>query len=239
MKIIKTNDYEEMSIKTLDVFIETINNCKNQNRINVAITGGRTPLMFYKMLIENLNRIEILEKVHFYNFDEIPLKDDLSTGLTFKDLDELFYTPGKINSNNIHQMNFLNWKDFIKQLNADGGLDLVLLGIGIDGHFCGNLSGVTKFGDSTREISMIDTQNNISVPKLDTEKFHEKYVTMGPREIMQSKNILMIANGEAKANVIDQILNGPVVEQVPSSLLTLHPNFTLIIDKEANSKANI
>ncbi|WP_339033296.1 glucosamine-6-phosphate deaminase [Spiroplasma endosymbiont of Cantharis rufa] len=233
MNIIKTKNYDEMSDMTLDLFIDIINK-NNKERINIALTGGKTPLLFYKKLIANLTRIKDISKIHFYNFDEIPYKKDLSKGVTIEDLENIFYLPAKINEKNIKKMNILNWKEYISQLKKDGGLDLVLLGIGTDGHFCGNLSGVTKFGDTTRLINNEDLEKNLSVPKLDANLFHSHYVTLGPREIMASKNIIMIANGENKADIINKIINGPIIEEVPSSILTLHPNFNLIIDEEAN-----
>ncbi|AUM62675.1 glucosamine-6-phosphate deaminase [Spiroplasma monobiae] len=237
MRLIKTKDYEEMTKEALSLFMQIIDDNAHKDRINVAITGGKSPLLFYKQLIESLKDIKSINKVHFYNFDEIPYRDNLETGMTIEDLNKIFYIPGNINEENIHRMNYLNWKEHITQLEKDGGLDLVLLGIGIDGHFCGNMSGTTKFGDRTRTIKMKDLEDNISVPKLDETKFYDEFVTMGPREIMATRNIIMIANGEGKAEVIDQILNGPVTEVVPSTLLTLHPYFNLIIDEDANKIA--
>ncbi|WP_338984291.1 glucosamine-6-phosphate deaminase [Spiroplasma endosymbiont of Diplazon laetatorius] len=237
MRLIKTKNYEEMTEKALSLFIEIIESNSDKERINVAITGGKSPLLFYKLLVEKLKDIKSISKVHFYNFDEVPYRNNLEKGITIEDLEKIFYIPGNIKEENIHRMNFLNWKEHILQLEKDGGLDLVLLGIGIDGHFCGNMSGVTKFGDSTRVIKIKDLEGNISVPKLDETKFNDEFVTMGPREIMATRNIIMIANGESKAEVIDQILNGPVTEIVPSSLLTLHPYFNLIIDEDANKIA--
>ncbi|AUB31646.1 glucosamine-6-phosphate deaminase [Spiroplasma floricola] len=237
MKIFKTKNYEEMSFKALELFLEIINNNQNKERINIAITGGKSPLLFYKELIKNLDKIKNLSKIHFYNFDEVPYKSNLSTGITIEDLEKIFFVPGKIKQENIHRMSLLNWKEHIKQLEIDGDLDLVLLGIRTDGHFCGNLSGVTKFGDRTRIITLKDLEQNTSIPKPNENLFHDEFVTMGPREIMKARNIIMIANGENKAEVIDQIINGPVVEKVPSSLLTLHPHFNLIIDQDANKMA--
>lgn len=97
--------------------------------------------------------------------------------------------------------------------------------------------GATKFGDKTRLINNKDLENNISVPKLDLSVFADQFVTMGPRDIMSAKNIIMIANGKNKAKFINQIVNASVIEKVPSTILTLHPFFTLIIDEDANSVA--
>ncbi|ATZ20555.1 glucosamine-6-phosphate deaminase [Mesoplasma coleopterae] len=237
MKILKTKDYERMTEKTIEVFIDILEKNKHKERINVSVTGGNSPKLFYAKIVSILNELTYLDKIHFYNFDEVPFRNDLSTGITSKDLEELLFSKAKIKQENIHRLNVLNYKEHMDKLYKDGGLDLVLLGIGIDGHFCGNMSGVTKFGDKTRLINNSDLEGNISVPKLDMNLFHDQFVTMGPRDIMAARNIIMIANGKGKAEVIDQIVNGPVIEKVPSTILTLHPFFTLILDEEANSIA--
>lgn len=234
MKIIKTKNYEDMTDKAISVFLDILQSNKHKERINVSVTGGNSPKLFYAKILDILNKLEYLEKIHFYNFDEIPFKDDLTTWITIKDLNTLLFDKLEINRNNIHKLNVLNYEYHIKQLYKDGRLDLVLLGIGTDGHFCGNMSSVTKFGDYTRLINNADLKDNPSVSQLDMTLFADQFVTMGPIDIMATRNIIIIANGKNKAEVIDQIINGPIIEKVPSTILTLHPFFTLIIDEEAN-----
>ena len=67
------------------------------------------------------------------------------------------------------------------------------------------------------------------------EKRPDFYVTMGPKSIMQIKKLVMIANGTAKAEIVKKLVEGIVTEEVPSTLLTTHPDFTLIVDAEAAS----
>ena len=61
------------------------------------------------------------------------------------------------------------------------------------------------------------------------------YVTMGPRSIMRARKLVMIASGKRKAEPVKKLMSGVVDPKVPSTLLTLHPFFTLIMDKEAAS----
>ena len=65
------------------------------------------------------------------------------------------------------------------------------------------------------------------------EAVPEKAFTMGIKSIMQSKHILLIANGEKKAQIIRDAFFGPVTPKVPASILQLHNNVTVIVDKEA------
>lgn len=56
---------------------------------------------------------------------------------------------------------------------------------------------------------------------------------MGIKSIMQSKQILLIANGEKKAQIVKDALFGPVTPKIPASILQLHNNLTVIVDKDA------
>ena len=67
------------------------------------------------------------------------------------------------------------------------------------------------------------------------EDVPDYYITMGPRSIMQAKNLVMIASGKRKAEPVKKLMSGVVDEKVPATVLTLHPHFTLILDEEAAS----
>src|SRR5699024_1138492 len=69
----------------------------------------------------------------------------------------------------------------------------------------------------------------------DESKLPQYYVTMGPNFVMETKRLVMIANGKEKAGAIKKLIEGSVTLDFPASILKLHPNFTLIIDEEAAS----
>ncbi|EPI05613.1 hypothetical protein D920_00065 [Enterococcus faecalis 13-SD-W-01] len=115
----------------------------------------------------------------------------------------------------------------------------MLLGVGADGHFCGNLPNTTKFGDLTSCVNENATpeMGNILLGEVGgvEDKHPDFYVTMGLKNIMQVKQLVMIANGKAKAKIVKTLVEGRVTEKIPATLLTTHPDFTLIVDKEAAS----
>ena len=61
-------------------------------------------------------------------------------------------------------------------------------------------------------------------------------VTFGPQTVLAAKELVLIANGEKKAGIIKQALEGPITEDVPASVLRLHPNLTVILDRAAASQ---
>ena len=123
-----------------------------------------------------------------------------------------------------------------RQLEEAGGLDLMVLGLGADGHFCGNLPNTTRFHDQTVEVpihgEMIALIANSEMGG-DISAVPDSYVTMGPRSVMAAKNLLLIVSGAAKAHALKQVGEGPVSVQVPASVLKLHPSLVIIADKAA------
>lgn len=124
-------------------------------------------------------------------------------------------------------------RKYADELKARGGVDLQMLGIGPDGHIGMNLPG-TSFGSTARLTKLsgeleerIRTKNNYPAP-LPLEG-----ITLGIKEIMNIRHIVLVAKGETKAAIIKAALCGPVTEEVPASILQLHPNCEVLLDKKA------
>ncbi|AMC94535.1 hypothetical protein AOC36_11295 [Erysipelothrix larvae] len=235
MKLIITKTYEEMSEIASNILLGYILSPENQN---IAITGGRTPALMYEKLVTKMSGLNISYNTTFYNFDEIAYKRSKREGITISDLRSYFFTPANIPEENIHRLDETNYKAHDHLIQSRGGMDFILLGVGADGHFCGNLPNTTQFFDQTTQVVMSDAmrQNVGEFHFSDPQEYPDTYVTMGPRSVMNTKNILLIANGKEKADIIKRILGGPVDPLVPASILPLHPKITILIDSEAASE---
>lgn len=139
-------------------------------RINLSITAGSSPIKTYELLTPIVSRRGHFDNVHYYNFDEIPYKHTQRAGITLSDLGELYYSPAKIDEENTHILNCENYQGQDQRIKADGGLDLILLEIGTDGHYCGNLPGTTKFGDKTTLVHMYDYLKSRVAPHFSDKK---------------------------------------------------------------------
>ncbi|MDH6367794.1 MULTISPECIES: glucosamine-6-phosphate deaminase [Breznakia] len=234
MRIIIEKNYEEMS-KT--VMYQLLAKMYEDKKMNIAITAGSSPKRMYELLTEVIKDKREFPNVTFYNFDEIPYAKKQSEGVTISNLRRDFFTPANIPESMIHKLTPENFKEHDAYLRSVGGLDAIFLGIGGDGHFCGNLPGTTKFGDETVEVfypkELIDVMAG-EVGGMD--ELTPSYFTMGPRAVMNVKEVVMFATGKKKANIIKEAMFGPVSETCPSSIFQLHPNFTLILDEEAASE---
>ncbi len=123
-------------------------------------------------------------------------------------------------------------RDYDALIDSLGGIDLQLLGIGLDGHigfnqpddcFTAGTHAVT-LDESTIEANARFFASEADVPR--------QAVTMGMRAIMQAKKVLLIANGANKKEILEKAFFGPITPQVPASILQLHPDLTVIYSEK-------
>lgn len=236
MKIIIQPDYEQMSRAAMYILYGLL---YEKAPLHLAITAGETPKRLYEIWTKELAASKPIESVVYYNFDEIPFAGVAGEGVTMQNLRSMFFTPAGIPENQIHALTMENFRQHDAYLESIGGLDAILIGIGKDGHFCGNLPGTTKWEDKTVEVKLEDhphmRQGILEEVGGNEAKIPHSYTTMGPRSIMNIPKIIMIASGKQKADIVKKAFTGPVCPEIPSSIFQLHPDFTLILDKEAAS----
>ncbi|MBE6037544.1 MAG: glucosamine-6-phosphate deaminase [Clostridiales bacterium] len=123
--------------------------------------------------------------------------------------------------------------NYDKAIEAAGGIDLQLLGIGNNGHIGFNEPN-TPFGSCTHMVELTESTrqaNKRFFNSIDEVPTHA--VTMGIKTIMNAKSIILMAIGSAKAPVIKAIVEGEVTPEIPASVLQLHPNAEIYLDYEA------
>ena len=111
--------------------------------------------------------------------------------------------------------------------------DIQILGIGSNGHIAFNEPG-TPFGSLTHVVDL--TENTIKDNSrlfAREEDVPRQALTMGLKNIMNAKKILVLANGGNKAKAILGLVKGEVTEELPASILQLHPDCTVIMDEAA------
>ena len=116
-------------------------------------------------------------------------------------------------------------------IKALGGIDLQLLGIGLDGHIGFNEPD-TCFTAATHEVVLDESTIKANARFFANEdEVPKTAITMGMMSIMQAKKILLVANGAAKKEIIEKAFFGPIDPQVPASILQLHPDVTVIFSE--------
>jgi len=120
---------------------------------------------------------------------------------------------------------------------AAGGIDLQLLGIGSNGHI-----GFNEPGDDlplrTHRVTLMEStrRGNAALFGNDPRKVPTEALSMGIGTILHARRIVLVATGEKKAECIRQTINGRITTRVPASLLQVHTDVELLLDREAASK---
>lgn len=206
-------------------------------RCNFAPTGGSTPLALYQALAPHLRDNPQYHHVHYYTQDEVPFHPfENDKGAIYRHLQRHLFAPAGVPDERIHALNGGNYSQADRQIHTDGGIDLLILGLGSDGHIAANLPG-TPFDSEAHRIS-VDRKKPALIAALANEVgakelVPDAYFSFGIKTIMQAKNILLLVSGEKKALILKQALEGPLTEELPASILRLHPACTLFADFDA------
>lgn len=240
MNIIIANDYKEMSKKAAIIIANEIINKPNSV---LGLATGRTPLGTYEELVE-LYRTGVVDfsDVTTFNLDEyfgIPQDNEYSYHYymmknLFKHISinlERTYIPNGMTEDIKAECQFYDAK--IEEM---GGIDLQLLGIGVNGHIGFNEPNI-EFESKTHLVELDQETIGANARYFKSKnEVPKRAISMGIKNIMQSKKILLLATGKDKADAIVKTVEGNITPEVPSSILQLHPNTILIIDKQAASK---
>lgn len=240
IELIVTNNYDEMSQKAADIFVDLL---KRKPNATLGLATGSTPIGLYKKLIEKNKDKEISFKdVTTYNLDEycdIP-KDHEQSYFTF--MNENLFKHVDIKKENTHlpkgegdsKQNAKDYDDLLKNVK----IDIQLLGIGSNGHIGFNEPG-TDFETGVHDVQLTENtiKDNARFFENDMNKVPKKAITMGIRNILAADTIILVANGVNKANAIKSVMSGVVDKNVPASALNTHKGKVyVIVDKDAASK---
>lgn len=228
---------EEIGAKAAELLSETI---KSNHKSNVCFATGSSPVCMYKELIKLYNAKAVdFSGIRAFNLDEYyPIQKSNSQSYDYFMKDNLF------NHINIDFKNqFIpngettdvekECKDYDRLIEESGGIDFQILGIGTNGHIGFNEPS-KSFKSNTHLVALaestIDANSRFFNSMAEVPKFG---ITMGIKSIMMSKHIVLIAYGENKAEAIYKALFEDITPEVPASVLQLHRNVTVLLDKEA------
>ncbi len=242
MEIKVCNTYEEVSQLAAKIIAEQIT--EKPNSI-LGLATGSTPVGTYKELIKMYNEGKIdFKNVKSFNLDEYyPIKKTNEQSYRYF-MDENLFNYVNIDKKNTNvpdgeTTNPLEYcLNYDKRVEEAGGIDLQILGIGQNGHIGFNEPDEELYVET--HITEL-TQNTIEANSRFFEKIEDvptKAITMGLGTIMKAKKIIVLANGKSKQQIINKLINSGITTKIPASLLKLHPNVTLICDKEAYENCN-
>ncbi len=239
MRVYQTKDYREMSRKAANIISAQIilkPDCV------LGLATGSTPIGIYDQLVEWYEKKDLdFAEVTTVNLDEY-------RGLTRENPQSYYYF---MHSHLFNRVNIRQDQTFIPdgtcedsdaecaryegKLRSLGGIDMQLLGLGRNGHIGFNEPD-TSFAKATHCVSLqqstIEANRRFFESEADVPR---QAYTMGIGTILQAKKILLVANGEEKAEALYNTMFGPVTPSVPASVLQIHPDVTVVADEAALS----
>ncbi|CDI50847.1 glucosamine-6-phosphate deaminase [Clostridium tetani] len=237
MKVLIKDNYDELSEVAALEILELID--KKPDCV-LGLATGSTPVGTYEKLIEYYKKGKVdFSKVTAFNLDEYRgLNGEHPQSYKFF-MNNTLFNHINIDKKNTFILDGLSNDiekeciEYDKKINNKGGIDLQILGIGGNGHI--------GFNEPSEELSISTHLTKLKAKTIkDNSRFFNskeevptEAMTMGMGSIMRARKIILLINGEAKAEIVKKLINGNVTTKVPASLLHLHPNCTVILDKEA------
>ncbi|MBQ3638968.1 MAG: glucosamine-6-phosphate deaminase [Clostridia bacterium] len=236
MKIISVESYQKLSRFGANLIAAQI---AVKPRSVLGLATGSSPVGIYRDLIDRYRAGELdFSEVTSINLDEyIGLSPDHPQSYR-RFMQENLFDHVNIDPARTFVPNGLapdldaECEAYDKRISDLGGIDLQLLGIGLDGHIGFNEPSdafmkpthVAELHQSTITANSRFFANEDEVPR--------RAISMGVGGIMQARKILLVANGIAKRTIVDRAFNGPITPRIPASILQLHPDVTVIYSME-------
>lgn len=236
MRVLIAKDYDELSAKAFEVMKGVV---KSNHYDVLGLATGTTPLGLYRYMIEdhkkhgtsyahirttNLDEYQGLPSSHEQSYAYF-MRKNLFSGLDIE-LSNTYIENGMAKN---EEEECARYNTLLESMPRD----IQLLGLGSNGHIAFNEPN-TPFESETHVVELAEStvKDNARLFS-DISEVPRKAFTMGIKQIMQAKQILILASGANKADAVYQTVCGRVMEEVPASVLQLHNNCILIADKAA------
>lgn len=206
----------------------------------LGLATGSTPLLMYKELIRVHREVGLdFSEIVSFNLDEyldLPKEDEQSY---YYYMFRHFFDHINIDKENVHIPDGMAREvereclEYDRRIQAAGGIDLQVLGIGNNGHIGFNEPDI-KFEATTHKVKLDEETIQANARFFaNIEEVPRFAISMGIKTIMHAKKILLLVSGAGKAEVIYQALYGGITPEIPASILQLHQDVTVIVEESA------
>lgn len=239
MKIIRAKDYKDMSRKAANIISAQIiikPNCV------LGLATGSTPIGTYQQLVEWYNKGDLdFSEVTSVNLDEYKGLERTNEQSYYYFMHDNLFSHVNIDLARTHLPDGMEpdadkaCADYDKVIESVGGVDLQLLGLGHNGHIGFNEPG-TAFEKGTHCVRLTERTIKANQRFFASADDVPRYAyTMGIRNIMHARKILVVVSGADKAEAVKRSFFGPITPEVQASILQLHTDVTLVADEAALS----
>ena len=232
-------DYNELSAAAAAMIIDYV---KNKPEALLCFATGDTPKLTYQLVAETAVKDEVdFGQCFIIGLDEWMGVSPDNPGSCHWFLHEYLFNPIGIDSSQVYLFNaFANEKEESRKMNkliAVNGIDLMVVGVGMNGHIGFNEPG-TDINSLVHVANLDETTTTVGQKYFQDKVEIAKGITVGLKQVMETDTLLMMANGKKKAPVIKRAVEESVSTVFPATLIRQHKNGILMIDNEAASELN-
>lgn len=235
IKIFIEKDYDEVSKKAAQLLAAQVT--LNPKSV-LGLATGSTPEKMYENLVQMYkNDVIDFEEVVTFNLDEYLNLDKNNDQSYAYYMDKHLFNHINVKRENIHIPSGIatdidkTCREYDETIFNYGKIDLQILGIGANGHIGFNEPDV-HFEAGTHLVKLDDKTIEANARFFDSiDDVPKQAISMGIRNIMQSKKVVLLATGESKIEAVIKMLFEEITPNLPASILQVHNDFTLIVDE--------
>ncbi|MGN7819210.1 6-phosphogluconolactonase [Chitinophaga sp. 22536] len=230
--------YDDLSVKAAEQLLLLM---AGYDKPLLCPASGDTPAGLYKVLSERYQeRKENMSAWSFVGLDEWVGLNGSDEGSCRYFIDKTLFRPLQVTSERIcffdgRSANLskecVDAEQFISERN---GIDVAVLGVGMNGHIAMNEPGCSV--DGRAQIVALHPVTKLVGQKYFTQHLElEEGITLGMGTLMESRHIILIVSGKHKSRIVRKMLGEPATNELPASLLLRHPSVTVFLDEDAAS----
>lgn len=230
--------HEEQSLAVAELMVETI--LHKPNAV-ITLATGDSPKRAYQLFVEKVIEEGVdTSRVFFTGLDEWVDVKPTNPGSCHYFLHEYIFSPLNLIPAQYHLFSSpaATAEAECKKMNAvlasKGGIDLMVVGVGVNGHIGFNEPGA-DLGNEAHLAHLEPVTIQVGQKYFDGNTPIKNGLTLGLKQVMEARKLLVVANGEKKAAILQQALNGVISNQVPVSLVRNHRKGIVILDEAAAS----
>lgn len=236
MQLAIYKDYQELSSHAANEIIDCI---KNKPAAVICLASGDTPKLSCSIFVQRVLEENIdISQCMFIGLDEwvgIPPENEGSCHHFFH---SYLFKPLSLSPVQFYLFDALstNLEEECRKMDeciADkGGIDLMMVGVGINGHIGFNEPGVS-ISNYAHVIELEETTQSVGQKYFNTPVKIDKGITLGLQYLLGAKKVIMLANGTKKAPVIKRAVEDEISTKFPATIMRMHANSLLMVDEEA------
>ncbi|HEY4653981.1 MAG TPA: glucosamine-6-phosphate deaminase [Cyclobacteriaceae bacterium] len=239
MRLQQFKNAESQAVHTAGVINQIV---RNDSHAVLCLATGDTPVRTYQHLVLLAERDRIdYSQVHFVGLDEWVGISSQTHGSCYHFLRENLFEPLQIDEANVHLFNGLSedlheeCRQMDKTILRLNGIDLMLAGVGMNGHIGFNEPGVLP--DLYSHVVDLDKiTRSVGQKYFQEQTVLTRGITLGLKHFQEARTAILLASGLAKAEIVKQVLEGDISNEIPASFIQLHPNAYVFLDSAAASK---